>query len=498
MVKQSELDNRPITAEQFQILKRVTIDPFFFLNFIYVIHPIRGKVQFIPYGYQKAVLYEFLTKRFNIILKFRQAGITELMCAYILWLAQYHVNKNILVISIKETVAKRLLRRVKYMYKNLPPYLKVPIINGNPGAYGTAQEMEFSTGSIIQSIPTTEEAGRSEPASLLVIDEAAMVRWADKIWASAFPTLSTGGSAIINSTPLGVNNFYHSLWVDAHAGGNDFNPIRLKWQMHPERDMAWYELQRRMLGPRKTAQEIDGDFLQSGNTVFEMSDIRALEEEALQHKTLQSRYDGKLNIFKLPKEHAHYYIGADVASGRSRDYSAFSVMDRNGVEYAAFKGRIGLTSFADLLMEIGKLYNKAMLAPEGNDIGAAVVARIQQSGYSNLYYSKSLVKRKGKPAEEKDIPGWYTTLKNRSLIINELEEDVRFDKVQIFDEFFFHEAYTFIYDSQGRAVAQGKETSRGSDDINDNNVCHDDSIMAKCITNHIRKIKPKAPVILPV
>ena len=47
----------------------------------------------------------------------------------------------------------------------------------------------------------------SESLSLLVIDEAAIVRWASAIWAAAFPTLSTGGSAIINSTPYGMGNF---------------------------------------------------------------------------------------------------------------------------------------------------------------------------------------------------------------------------------------------------------------------------------------------------
>ena len=37
----------------------------------------------------------------------------------------------------------------------------------------------------------------------------------DRIWAAAVPTLSTGGSAIVNSTPKGLGNFYHSTWVDA-------------------------------------------------------------------------------------------------------------------------------------------------------------------------------------------------------------------------------------------------------------------------------------------
>ena len=38
-----------------------------------------------------------------------------------------------------------------------------------------------------------------------------------------------------------MGNFYHSTWVDAIAGGNPFNAIRLYWQMHPERDQSWYD-----------------------------------------------------------------------------------------------------------------------------------------------------------------------------------------------------------------------------------------------------------------
>ena len=110
------------------------------------------------------------------------------------------------------------------MYRNLPHFLRIRVVNGRPGEIGTGTEIEFSNGSTITSIPTTEDAGRSEAVSLLVIDEAAIVRWATQIWAAAFPTLSTGGSAILNSTPYGVGNFYHKQWVDSVAGGNEFFP----------------------------------------------------------------------------------------------------------------------------------------------------------------------------------------------------------------------------------------------------------------------------------
>ena len=56
---------------------------------------------------------------------------------------------------------------------------------------------------------------------------------------------------------------------------------------------------------------------------------------------------------------------------------------------------------------------------------------------------------------------------------------------KVFDPFFTSEAYTFIYDLANRPVAMQKgESISGSDET-----YSDDSILAKSITNHIRKGK---------
>lgn len=496
-----------LTQSQFEILLKVTKDVFFFSQFIYLIHPVRGKTKFDLFPFQKDVLYHFLTKRFNIVLKFRQAGITELISMYCLWLAMYHPNKNIVILSLKERVAKKVLRKIKYMYRNLPDFLKVDVINGRPNELGTAQEIEFANGSIISSIPTTEDAGRSEGLSLLVIDEAAIMKWAGLIWTAAYPTLSTGGAAIVNSTPYGTGTWYHQLWVNACSQGNEFFPIRLRWQMHPERyrfegDMEWYNSMKAQMGPRKTAQEIDGDFLTSGVNVFDLADIRAIEDELdlwinIHHNPeLRVFRDATIIQYKNFKTGEDYYIGADVSTGRSRDYSAFSIMDKYGEEYASFKGKIHPSQYADLLMEWGEKANQALLAPEGNDIGMTTVSKIDDSGYPHLYYSKALVRKKRKRRkEEKEIPGWYTTKQNRPVIISELEEDIRKETITIKDQRFVEEAYTFIYDEKNRAVALGK--GRGSDDEDDDdNIYTDDTIIAKAITNHIRKQPIRSKVLI--
>lgn len=481
-----------LTREELANLGKVSNDVFYFSNFAYVIHPVRGKVRFELYPYQKSVLYNFVKERFNILLKFRQAGITELISMYCLWLAMYHPNKKINIISIKDTTAKKVLKKIKFMYKNLPWYLQTPIINGRTGEFGSASMMEFDNGSFIESIPTSSEAGRSESLSLLVIDEAAVVRWAAQIWAAAFPTLSTGGAAIVNSTPMGMGNFYHSTWVDSIAGSNPFNPIRLYWQMHPERDIEWYNQMSSALGPKRTAQEIDGDFLSSGNTVFDLADIKAIEDCLSDYPVIRKRFNGQYRQFLEPDPTKEYFIGADVATGRASDYSSFTCMDKQGEEQAVYKGRMAVGAYARFLGDTGTLFNNAVIAPESNDVGLAVTSKLQDEGYPNLYYYQKLLKKKGTNRPEMDkSPGWLTTQKNRSVIIENLEEDIRHDNVIIKDPFFVQEAYTFIYDGLGRPVAMGKHRSNGSAvDIDlEGDAYADDDIFGKAICNHIRKGK---------
>lgn len=494
-------EGKGITKEQFDIIAKCKFDPFLFATYIYVIHPVKGKVQFDLYDYQKTVLYHFLRNRFNIVLKFRQAGLTELISLYCLWLAMFYPNKNIQIISIKDRVAKRVLRRIKYMYRNLPNFLKIKVVNGRPNEIGTGTEIEFSNESIITSIPTTEDAGRSEAVSLLVIDEAAIVRWATQIWAAAFPTLSTGGSAILNSTPYGVGNFYHKQWTDAMAGGNEFYPMRLDWRMHPERDDEWYRIMSTALGPRRTAQEIDGDFLTSGHSVFDLTDIKAIEDGLTELEIHRAYLNGNLIQVKLPEKGEKYYLGGDVATGRSRDYSAFSIMNRAGEEVVYYKGKIPVGKYADTLMDWGKKYNNAVLAPESNDIGLSVTTKIQESGYPHLFYTTKFLKEKGEKRPKKSkLPGWYTDKKTRPIIIDELEEDIREENVLITNKFFVQEAYTFIYDERNRPIAMGKH-SRGTEDediLDDENTYTDDSILAESITNFIRKGRITTTVVAPL
>lgn len=71
-------------------------------------------------------------------------------------------------------------------------------------------------------------------------------------------------------------------------------------------------------------------------------------------------------------------------------------MNKQGEEVAVFKGKIPLDKYAKLLGDTGEKFNYAKIAPETNDIGAAVTIMLQDEGYPNLYYYSKLFKRRVK------------------------------------------------------------------------------------------------------
>jgi intein/homing endonuclease len=85
-----------------------------------------------------------------------------------------------------------------------------------------------------------------------------------------YPTLSTGGRAIVFSTPAG-KNFFYQMWMGAETGEweegkvgqhckgvgkNGFHGIKLPWFVHPERDEKWFEDQAKPMDARGIAQEL--------------------------------------------------------------------------------------------------------------------------------------------------------------------------------------------------------------------------------------------------
>ena len=201
----------PPNTKQRQVAEIVRCgkDPSYFINkYVQIQHPLRGRISFDTYDFQDDCLQSFRDHRFNIIVKSRQLGLSTLTAAYATWLALFRKDKSILVIATKLAVAQNFIKKVKTALSGVPKWLWITdIVSKN------TQGLEFSNGSVIKAVPTSEDAGRSEALSLLIVDEAAFIRNFDELWKGLYPTLSTGGRAIIVSTPNGAGGQYYDLYT---------------------------------------------------------------------------------------------------------------------------------------------------------------------------------------------------------------------------------------------------------------------------------------------
>ena len=75
--------------------------------------------------------------------------------------------KIFLCIATKQETAKNMVTKVKFMYENLPSWLKVDAPENNK------LNLRLQNGSQIKATSASSDAGRSEAVSLLLIDEAA-------------------------------------------------------------------------------------------------------------------------------------------------------------------------------------------------------------------------------------------------------------------------------------------------------------------------------------
>ena len=146
--------------------KRCAMEPAYFLRKYAIIqHPDRGKIRFDLYDYQENAIKAFQSHNLNIILKGRQIGMTTVIAGYSLWLMLFHNDKSILVIATKQDTAKTLVKKLRIMHQNLPSWLRGKITSDNK------LSLQLKNGSEIKAVASSEDAGRTESLSLLIIDE---------------------------------------------------------------------------------------------------------------------------------------------------------------------------------------------------------------------------------------------------------------------------------------------------------------------------------------
>ena len=424
---------------------------YFIHTYAKITHPMKGLIPFHLYPFQSQLLEDFEDHRFNVILKARQLGISTVTAAYVAWMMMFHREKNVLVIATKFSTAANLVKKVKAIIKALPSWLKISTVD-----IDNRTSFMLSNGSQIKASSTSGDAGRSEALSLLVIDEAAHVEGLEELWMGLYPTLSTGGRCIALSTPNGVGNWFHKTYSESENRLNDFFPTKLPWDKHPDRDMEWFDKETRNMSRREIAQELECNFNMSGETVFSSDDLERCSSNTRDPKH-RTGFDRNLWIWEEKDNSSTYFLAADVARGDGKDYSTCHVFNMDTMEIVAeYQGKVTPDIFSRVLFDIGQEYGNGLLVVENNSVGFAVLDKLKEMRYPNLYHSikstHEFVEEYQADQMSNAIPGFSTTSKTRPLIVAKLEEFIRNNLIKINSARLLSEMRTFIWNN-GRAEA---------------------------------------------
>lgn len=340
-----------MTVDQAMELHKCALDPVYFIkNYCYIQNQLLGKMKFALRPYQERIIRSLHKNRFNILMIGRQCGKTETTAAYAYWYSCFHDDKNVLVASNKQKGATDIMNRIKFMYENTPNWLRPGVSSYNRGS------CEFDNGSKIWSEATTETTGRGRSVALFICDELAHVqrRIQDEMWASILPTLSTGGSCIVMSTPNGDSDLFAQLWLEAmsmqdtvNKGGDEtdepFHPIFVDISEIPDRDEKWQQGMKNKLGDLKFRQEYLCEMLSSDALLI---DSRILQNRM---KAIPPKWvDKGFKFWSEIDPKKTYVVGVDVAEGMEKDFSTIEVIELETMKQVA--------EFRDNKIKEDKLY----------------------------------------------------------------------------------------------------------------------------------------------
>jgi len=290
------------TPEQLLEFKKCAFDPIHFIKtYCKVKHPKKGAVPFLLWPFQERMIRGYQNHRYNIVLASRQVGKSTVSAIYLLWFAIFHPDKNVLIASNKNKGAMEMIRRIRYAYEELPHWIKPGVMDDEWNKHTVG----FDNGSKIDSTATSEDAGRGESISLLFLDEFAHVapNIQTRFWMAISPTLSTGGSCIMSSTPNGDMDKFAIFWRNAEMGlasfeGDkenveavdiSFNPIRVYWNEPPGRDEEFKRNEINRNGQLYWDQEYE---CCRGNALIEIQDnygnVKLIEIRELHDKLLNN------------------------------------------------------------------------------------------------------------------------------------------------------------------------------------------------------------------
>lgn len=464
--------NKPkaFTNKQVKEYAKCMADPMYFIeNYGYIQHPVKGKIKFDLFDFQRRLVECYHTHRHSISLLPRQCGKSTTAAAYLLWYGLFKSDSFILIASNKGDSAKDIMRRIKYMYDECPDFLKPMATTRN------VHSLEFDNNSIIKATTTTTSTARGMSISLLYLDEFAFVKppnVAKEFWTSLSPTLATGGKCIITSTPNQDNDKFAQIWRAAQntidengnktdVGVNGFKAFWAHWNEHPDRDDEWAKIERNKIGAADFAREFECKFIAKDETLIDSMVLPTLSGTSIFHKTGDVLW-WMDSCFPADKT---YLISLDPSMGTGGDYAAIEViMLPDFIQIAEWRSNVSnskkqLETIKKIVEYIRDnstdIIETIYWSFENNSIGEAIVALQEQLG--EHYISATLLNATdadgSKPLSRK---GFTTTNKAKIKACDKLKQLVESNRLTLNSNFLIQELKTFVASNASFSAKQGE------------------------------------------
>ena len=412
-------------------------------------HPDEPLRPFITYEFQDRVivaLSKCIGKQDVCIPKSRDMG-ASWMCLMVME-HRWHFRRlqQFLLASEKAELVegdseKALFTKLDFWWKNMPWWL-TPAMNrvaSRKHCENLDMESKFDGEATVDNMATGDRR------TAIMLDEAAKMPGFSKILTS---TRDVTNCRLFNSTPFGRNGigeaFYrkvrnpdtHTIWIHwtEHPekrkglykliGGRRINldPDKYNWRDDYDFDQlcftgplarsAWYDVQvSRSESPMEVAQELNLDFLGSGERFCDEAAVKIIREEQIRKPTWEGRIavdPEDHTLTWLPVIHGPvrlwcaldadgkppvdpYVFGSDLSAGVGGSHSSASSLvgfnQRTAEQVFEFAtSDILPDDFCDLSIAVATLFGEALLVPEINGgPGEQWLKRHAEVGYSNVY-----------------------------------------------------------------------------------------------------------------
>jgi hypothetical protein len=436
----------------------------------------------------------------NIALKYRQAGVSTVTAAWAskrLAFAKKTKPEKILIIANKLDTSMEMANKVRGFVEQWPSWVGI----GFSQEKNSQRHFKLNNNCEVKAVATSRDALRGYTPTILIFDEAAFIEADSDFWSACMASLSTGGKVIVVSTPNGYDPIYYEIYDQALRGMNDFKISEMYWYRDPrytkdlymvktndlvhyllnredyqkdvvidlsmpnpyERDhsvvtkyiedgykpcSAWFESMVKKLkyDRRKVAQELECNFLGSGDNVFDSELMQNIAKNQLREPQAKLMGSG-LWIFKEPVNGHKYVMGVDVSRGDSEDFSSIQIIDFDEREQVLeYVGKVPPDVLAEIAYKWGTMYNAYCVVDLTGGMGVATARKLQELSYQGGFYIDGVDtsnKWKWDPKVNDKIPGINFNAK-RVQIISALEEACRHG-FRIYSNRTYNEMNTFVY-----------------------------------------------------